>query len=99
MRKLTRIYGFLNGMMPDGGYIVTAATEHGETLCSVVVRTEEEGRRALGMDGKHENRHHIYEKHYPEGATLEWVPFHLTGTHTGIKRMVQEHYERKISNE
>lgn len=94
MRRLKYVYGFMNGMLPDGLFIVTAVTEEGETIASVAVRSEEEGKRALGMDRKTANRHHLYQDKYPEGVTLEWVPFAITTKHLGLRNAIKAHYER-----
>jgi hypothetical protein len=95
MKRLKYVYGFLNGMLPEGLFIVTAVTEDGDTITSVAVRSEEEGRRALGMDRKTANRHHLYADKYPEGVTLEWVPFKLTSFHLGLKNAIKAHYEKR----
>lgn len=94
-QKQNKIFGFLNGMLPDGRLIVTAATDEGETICSVVVMNALEGRIALGMNGRPHARHELYRLKYPSGFTLEWVPFALTTQHQGIKRLVKLHYERR----
>lgn len=95
MRRLRTIYGFLNGMLPDGLLIVTAVAEDGEVITSVAVKSENEGKRALGMDRKTRNRHQLYQDKYPDGVKLEWIPFGLTTKHLGLQNAVKAHYERR----
>lgn len=92
--RLKRIYGFLNGQFSSNTFIVSAVTEEGEVLASVVVRDEAEGRAALGMDGDSDSRLHIYEEKYPSGVLLEYVPWSLTSVHRGLRNAIQTHYEK-----
>lgn len=75
--------------------MVTAVTEHGQSVCTVVVRSEAEGRVALGMDGQSLMSHDKYQRVSPHGVTLEWVPFKNTATHQGLKAAIQEHRKQK----
>lgn len=95
LTKKPTIYGFLNGMLPDGRFIVTAATEDGETVCSVVVRNALEGKIALGMDGLRKTRHELYKDKCPFGFRLEYVPWAATSAHEGVKKLVEAHYRNK----
>lgn len=88
------IFGFLNGMLMNNLFIVTAVTEDGDTIASVAVRSEEEGRQALGMDGKTQNRHELYKATCPQGAELEWVPFAKTMSHRGLQAAITRHRGR-----
>jgi len=94
MTRTKAIFGFLNGMLPNGMFIVTAVSDCGQTLASVAVNSEDEGREALGMDGVSRSRHHIYKQHFPWGAELEWVPFVKTGTHRRLKQAINNHRRR-----
>lgn len=93
-----RIYGFLNGMWPDGRFIVTAVTEYGKSICSVVVKSEEEGKVALGMNGRSLMSHDKYQRLHPEGVTVEWVGFDKTMKHPGLRRALDEYYKRVKSS-
>lgn len=81
--------------MPNGKFIVTALTEEGESLCCVLVDSEVEGWMALGMNGISMSNHHYYQDHYPDGYTVECVPWKNTTTHMGVKRAIAAQRERK----
>ncbi len=88
MKGVTRIYGYFNGMYPDGRYVVTAATADGTVLFSYVCNDEAAGRWMLGMDGVTRNNWERYQD-LVGAFELEWVPFKETKTHQGLQRMVQ----------
>lgn len=99
MELIKTIYGFLNGQDPKTGlFIGTAVTEEGETICSVLVRSEQQMCAALGMDGYSTNMHQKYRSKYTKSYALEFVPWNMTMSHSGLGRAI-ELFRKRTKNE
>lgn len=87
VEELPRIYGFNNGGKP-GWYQAVAIAEDGNELGQHVCSTENYMPSDLGiLEGTADHRHvEDYQKHYPNGYVMEFVPFDKIKTHEKLTK-------------
>lgn len=87
VEELPRIYGFNNGGSL-GWYQAIAIAEDGHELGLHVCSTENYMPSDLGViEGTRDDRHtESYQKHYPSGYVMEFVPFDKVKTHEKLMK-------------
>ncbi|HRO59372.1 MAG TPA: hypothetical protein PKZ27_03010 [Rhodocyclaceae bacterium] len=78
------IYGFNNGGS-DHWYQAVAIAEDGVVLGGHICSSEGYMRHDLGvLEGTRPDRHEIYQKHYPDGYRMDFVPSLDIADHEGL---------------
>lgn len=81
--RRTKIFGFHNGP-PSGDAVAYAIAENGEVVASHFCSHEAWARHDLGMDGHCDWKHDAYNKRFPDGWDVEFVPHDQIKTHPGL---------------
>lgn len=82
--ELPVIYGFNNGGS-DHWYQAVAIAQDGTVLGGHICSSEGYMRHDLGvMEGTRPDRHEQYQKHYPDGYRMDFVPFDDVLFHTEL---------------
>jgi hypothetical protein len=85
MDEKPKIFVFSN-VVGGGEGICLAVAEDGTVLGSHFCSDEGHAAYDLGaVKGSSPDRHRIYEKHYPDGYDMEFVPNKFVKTHSGIR--------------
>lgn len=94
--ELPVIYGFNNGGAPDFLSAVLLA-EDGTGLGGHCCSSEGYMRHDLGiLDGTRPDRHEGFQKHYPDGYRMDFIPLDVVtaGTHDGLEAAYKLHQEK-----
>ena len=94
--ELPVIYGFNNGGS-DQMLMATLLAEDGTGLGGHCCSTEGYMRHDLGiLDGTRSDRHEDFQKHYPDGYRMDFVPLDIVkaGTHEGLESAYKLHQEK-----
>ena len=99
LKELPVIYGFNNGgshQMLSGVLLAEDGTGLGDHCCS----SESYMRHDLGiLDGTRPDRHEDFQKHYPDGYRMDFVPLDIVkaATHEGLESAYKLHQEKSES--
>ena len=89
LHMLPTIYGFNNGGSP-GWYSGCLIAEDGEGLGGHVCSHEGYMRYDLGiLEGSRPDRHEGFQKHYPDGYRMDFVPAEDVLAHPGLEAAYQ----------
>ena len=88
------IYGFNNGGSP-GWYHAQLIDEDGTSLGSHLCSHEGYMTHDLGiLDGSRPDRHEEFQKHYPDGYRMDFVPLDDVESHEGLAKAFKAYDER-----
>lgn len=94
LEELPVIYGFNNGGTP-GFYSACLLAEDGTSLGSHLCSAESYMYYDLGiLQGTREDRHEGFQKHYPNGYRMDFVPGTESKTHPGLEAAYQLHLQK-----
>lgn len=89
--ELPVIYGFNNGGAP-GFYYGTLLAQDGEPMGGHVCSSEGFMYGDLGIyEGSRPDRHEGFQKHYPDGYRMDFVPYESVGKHAGLEAAFAAH--------
>lgn len=92
-----KIYVFSNVLHGQEGPCYALA-EDGTVLETHWCSNEAFARLDLGMiPGMRSDRHETYQKHYPDGYEMEFIPASAVDQHEGLKRAYEANQNRKPS--
>lgn len=98
LNELPVIYGFNNGGSP-GWYSAVALAEDGTELGGHACSDEGYMPHDLGiLEGTRPDRHeNDYQKHYPDGYRMEFVPASEIATHAGLQEALRRAHEKSAT--
>lgn len=97
--ELPIIYGFNNGGSP-GWYSACLIAEDGEGLGGHVCSSEGYMLHDLGiLEGTRSDRHEGFQKHYPDGYRMDFIPASDVLTHPGLEAAYQRNQEKGRAKE
>lgn len=85
MSKKVRIYGFFNSTQRHGDAVGIAISENGNVIASHVSSSESWCKHDLGMDGKSNWKHDVYDEEFPDGWEYEFVSLDDIDNHEGLQ--------------
>lgn len=88
------IYGFNNGGAHQW-YQGVLLAEDGTALGSHICSHEGYMLSDLGiLEGSRPDRHEVFQKHYPDGYRMDFIPYAEVGAHSGLKAAIEKNEER-----
>ena len=85
MPKKAKIYGFFNSIQRYGDAVGIAISDDGIVIASHVSSSESWCKHDLGMNGKSNWKHDIYDKEFPDGWECEFVSLDNIDNHEGLQ--------------
>jgi len=88
--SLPVIYGFINSVSAPGWFSAASIAEDGTVLGGHVCSAEGYAPHDLGViEGSRPDRHtEQYQRHYPKGYRMEWVPSSEIEAHEGLQKAI-----------
>lgn len=96
--ELPVIYGFNNGGSP-GWMSACLLAEDGSAMGGHICSSEGFMYGDLGiLEGRREDRHEEFRKHYPDGYRMDFVPGDEVKTHAGLDAAYQKHLAKQTQD-